>query len=142
MDMNKLTLKSQEALSKAQASALEYGHQQMDGEHLLLALTRQEEGLFPKILEKMGIQSNQVADRLEHELARLPRVSGSSDTSGDKIYVTQRLNSLLIDSEKEAKKLKDEYVSVEHLLLAFLAEGNKTQAGKILEEFQVTKDAF
>ncbi|MDD5217526.1 MAG: ATP-dependent chaperone ClpB [Candidatus Omnitrophica bacterium] len=139
MDLNKFTLKSQEAIQQAQSKAIEFGHLEADGEHLLTALLEQEDGLVPRLLQKMDVPFNSFHHRLEEELNRLPRVSGPGIEPG-KVYVTNRLNNLLLKAQEEAKRLKDEYVSVEHLFMAFCDEGAKTISGKILKEFGITKD--
>jgi ATP-dependent Clp protease ATP-binding subunit ClpB len=139
MDMNKFTLKSQEALQAAHTKAIRFGHQEVDGEHLLLALMEQSEGLIPRLLRRMDAPVDQMLERLERELSRKPRVSGPGSEPG-RVYITQRLNSLLVKAEDEARKLKDEYVSAEHILLAFTDEEQKTPAGAILREFNITRD--
>ncbi len=140
MDMNKLTLKSQEALQAAQTKAVRFGHVEVDGEHLLLALLEQGDGLVPRLLKKMDAPVEGIKKRLEDELGKKPRVSGPGIEPG-KVYVTQRLNKLLAKAEEEAQRLKDEYVSVEHVLLAFIDEGASTPSGRVLKEFGVGKDA-
>src|SRR4051812_38445073 len=122
MDINKLTQKSQEALQSAQTKALRYGNQEADGEHLLLALLEQPEGLVPRLLARMEAPTEALKAEVERELSRRPKVSGPGAEAG-KIYLTQRLQQILIRAEDEAKRLKDEYVSVEHLLLAMLDDG-------------------
>src|SRR4051812_4536278 len=117
MDVNRFTEKLQEAIRSAQGKAVRYGHQQIDVEHLLKALLEQEGGLAPSILAKAGIPVEQLDRRLETDLDRMPKVSGPSG-GPDQVYVTGRLNRLMANAEDEAKKLKDEYVSVEHVLLA------------------------
>ncbi|MBW1998177.1 MAG: ATP-dependent chaperone ClpB [Deltaproteobacteria bacterium] len=139
MDLNKFTIKSQEALQAAQTKAIRYGHQEVDGEHLLLALVEQPEGLIPKLLQRMEISPESVKERLEQELDKKPRVSGPGLEPG-KVYITQRMNKLLVKAQEEAEKLKDEYVSVEHLFLAFIEEGGSTPAGRILQEFNITRE--
>ncbi len=139
MDVSKFTIKSQEALQSAQNIAIRYNHQEVDGEHLFLALLEQEEGLVPKIIEKIGAPVAQIKERAIQELEKKPRVSGPGTEAG-KIYITQRLNRLLLNAQNEAKNLKDEYVSVEHLLLAFAGEGSSTPTGKILQDFGVTRE--
>ena len=119
MDINRLTQKSQEALQSAQTKALRYGHQEVDGEHLLLALLEQPEGLVPRLLSRMEVPVDPLKAEVERELARRPKVSGPGAEAG-KIYLTQRLQQILLRAEDEAKRLKDEYVSVEHLWLALL----------------------
>ena len=141
MDPNKLTQKSQEALHAAQTKALRYGHQEVDGEHLFLALLEQPEGLVPRLLSKMGIPVEQLKTEVEDELQKRPRVSGPGTEAG-KIYVTQRLNRLLMKAEEVANRLKDEYVSVEHLVLPLIDEGNATASGRILKSFNVTTEGF
>ena len=131
MDLNRLTQKSQEALSEAQSSALSRGHQAVDGEHLLLALLHQADGLAPRLLARMDVDASALAQETEAELARRPSVSGPGTEAG-KIYLTERLSRLLVQAEKEAKRLKDEYVSVEHLLVAFADEGRATASCKLL----------
>lgn len=141
MDMNKLTIKSQEALQAAQTKAIRYGHMEVDGEHLLLAMLEQSDGLVPRLLKRMEVPVEAVRERLEQELEKKPRVSGPGVESG-KVYVTQRLNRLLIKAEEEAQRLKDEYVSVEHLFIAFIEEGASSPAGRILKEFNINRDIF
>ena len=140
MDMNRLTQKSQEALFQAQNIAIKKGHQEIDNEHLLLALLEQEQGLVPRVLDKMGVNTQSLIDRVEQEISKRPRVSGGGYEQG-KMYVTPRLSHLVIDAEEEAKRLKDDYVSVEHLFSRLIAE-TTTPAGKILATFNVTQDRF
>jgi ATP-dependent Clp protease ATP-binding subunit ClpB len=138
MDINRLTEKAQEALRAAQSEATRLGHQQIDVEHLLLALLDQEGGLARSILDKSGVDADQVRERVETELARLPKVSSTTGAAGE-VYITGRLNRLLVQAEDEAKQLKDDYVSVEHILLAIVDERSGT-AGRILSELGLTRD--
>jgi ATP-dependent Clp protease ATP-binding subunit ClpB len=133
MDLNRLTQKSQEAFADAQSKAVTYGHVEVDGEHLLWALVNQADGLVPRLLQRMDIRPEQIGKEIEGELERRPRVSGPGVEPG-KIYVSQRLSRILVEAESEAKRLKDEYVSVEHLLMALVSEGEKTPAGRILRQ--------
>jgi ATP-dependent Clp protease ATP-binding subunit ClpB len=141
MDPNRLTQKSQEALHDAQTKALRFGHTEVDGEHLLLALLDQPEGIAPRLLAQAGADPDRLRTALEAELARHPRVTGPGVNPGE-VRVTQRLSRLLDTAEQEAGRLKDEYVSVEHLLMALLAEGPATAAGRLLQADGVTRDAF
>ena len=141
MDTGKLTQKSQEAMQDAQTKAVRYGHVEIDGEHLLLTLLEQPEGLLPRLLKKMDIHVDSFKARIEHDLEKRPRVSGPGAEPG-KIYVTQRLNKILVRAEDEAKHLKDEYVSVEHLALAMIDEGVSFAAGRTFKEFNVTRERF
>jgi len=137
MDINRFTEKLQEAIRAAQSTAIRYGHQQMDVEHLLAALLEQEGGLATSILGKAGVNAEPLQARLQSELERLPKVSGASG-GPDQVYVTARLNRLLTKAEDEAKKLKDDYISVEHVLLAALDD--RGAGGKLLKEFGLTEE--
>jgi len=139
MDMNAFTQKSQQALSEAQAVAVRLGHQQVDAEHLLLALLQQDQGLVPRLLEKAGYNAASYTAKLEEELARQPRVSGPGSQPGS-IYVTPRLNEALVRAQDLAKSLKDEYVSVEHVFLALLDEPPSTIIGRVNAAFGVDKN--
>jgi ATP-dependent Clp protease ATP-binding subunit ClpB len=137
MDMNKLTQKSQEALHEAQTLALRLGQSEVDGEHLLLALLDQPDGLAGRLIPDGGA----LRTELERDLQARPRVSGPGASPGQ-VFVTQRLARLLDTAEREAKRLKDEYVSVEHLILALAEEGSSTAAGRKLKEHGVTRESF
>ena len=141
MDLNDLTQKSQEALHDAQTIALRYGHTEVDGEHLLLALLNQRDGIATRLLADAGADPDRLRTAPEAELARRPRVSGPGVAPGQ-IQITQRLSRLLDTAKQEADRLKDDYVSVEHLVLAFLDEGTTTPAGRLLQAEGVTKDRF
>lgn len=141
MDMNKLTQKSQEAVFDAQNIAIRHGHQEVSVEHLLLALLTQENGLIPKLLERMNIPPDSLRNSIEQELNKRPRVSGAGQETG-KIYISQGLSKLLVEAEKSADQLKDDYVSVEHLFLAILSNDKSAAAGKILATFGLTCDGF
>src|SRR2546427_2966688 len=141
MDLNRLTQKSQQAVQEAQSKALRYGHVEIDGENLLLALLEQQDGLLPRLLARMEVPVASLQGALEQSLERRPRVSGPGVEAG-KIYVTQRLQKLFVQAEDEAKRLKDEYVSVEHITLALIDEGTSTVAGRLLQQFHVTRDNF
>ncbi len=135
MDMNKLTRKSQEALAAAQATASEYNHQQVDAEHLLLALIKDNGGLIPQLLKKMDINADMLEKSVEEELAKIPRVTGGGVEQG-KIYITNRLENVFTKAGELAKNLKDEYISVEHLFMAMI------NISKSLKEFNVTEEKF
>jgi ATP-dependent Clp protease ATP-binding subunit ClpB len=99
MDFNKMTQKTQEALHQAQSTALRYGHQEVDGEHLLLALLEQADGLVPRLFNKMDVPVENLKTEVEAELQKRPSISGPGTEAG-KIYVTQRLNRVLIKAEE------------------------------------------
>ena len=141
MDLEKLTQKSREALSTAQETAAQHGHTEVDAEHLAHALLAQEGGLALRLFEKMGVTIEPFRKRLEAELQRRPRVSGPGREAG-KVYITARLEQLLVRAQEATKQFKDEYVSVEHLMLALLAEPSSSGVGKVFAEFQVTTDRF
>jgi len=125
---DKFTVSSQESLQSANRIALEKGQQQIDVEHLLLAMLRHESGLASSILEKLGARPDRVEQELEQALERIPKVQG---ISSDQMYITPRLNQLLEQAQNEAERMQDQYVSAEHLLLAMAAD--KGDAGKILK---------
>lgn len=139
MDMNRMTEKTRDAIQSAQNSAVRFGHVEVDGEHLLLALLEQEGGLVSRLLQRLEIESGDLIAALRNELQKVPSVSGPGVEPG-KIYVTQRFNRLLIQAEAEAKRLKDDFVSVEHLLLVLADEGAKTAAGRLLQRFNLERD--
>jgi ATP-dependent Clp protease ATP-binding subunit ClpB len=137
MDFNRFTEKLQEAVRAAQSLATTNGNQQVEVEHLLLALLEQPGGLAPSILNKADVKVDTLRSRLQQEVDRLPKVSGTSN-GPDQVYVTQRLTKLLTQAEEEAKRLKDEFTSIEHVLLA--ATDDNGAAGKIFREFGVTRE--
>ena len=141
MDTGSLTEKSREALQEAQNVATRMGHTEVDGEHLLLALVDQQEGLVPRLLEQAGANVDALRSDLERELSRRPKVSGPGATPGQ-VMITQRLAKLLDAAEREAKRLKDSYVSVEHLVMALSEEGSTSAAGRVLTSHGVTREAF
>ena len=134
MNLNKFTLKSQEALENAQTSAMEFNHPQIEPEHLLLSLITQEEGLVRNILFKLEANPDAVETRIREVLSGMPRVSGQS-----RVYLSPDLSHILDAAQKEASRMKDEYVTVEHLLLALSTE-KSSRASEILNSFGVTKD--
>jgi ATP-dependent Clp protease ATP-binding subunit ClpB len=137
MDFNRFTEKLQEAIRSAQSLASQRGQQQLDVDHLLLALLEQPSGLAPSILLKAGVNPEILHRRLIQDLDKLPRVSGTA-TGIDQIYVTPRLQALLTAAEGEAKRLKDEYVSVEHILLAATDERSFKDLGLTRERLMKT----
>ena len=136
MNLERFTDKSKEAVQEAQLVVTRFNHQEMNPEHVLLALISQKEGIVSRILERMGKDPRMIQGRLEGYLAGLPKVY-SHGTS--QIYATQRLNRLFLQSEKEAKELKDDFISTEHIFLAVLAESPKGEGTKILESFGISE---
>lgn len=140
MNTNKLTQKSQEAIQNAQTTAVRFGHMEIDIEHLLHALLAQQGGLIPRIFQKMDIPIDSFTSSLETELSKRPRISGPGAEHG-KVFVTQRLNQMMVKAEDEAHRLKDEYISVEHLVLAMLEE-NGTPLARLFSTFGLARDRF
>src|SRR5262252_6581458 len=117
MQLEKLTIKSQEALQEAQRIARNYSHQEVDGEHLMLALLGQSESLIPDLLEKIGIAPAKLRPNLERELERRHKVQDITSTD---LFLSSSMKKVLDSAQAEAGKLKDEYISTEHLLLGLL----------------------
>jgi ATP-dependent Clp protease ATP-binding subunit ClpB len=141
MDLQKFTQKSQEALQDAQAHAVRRGNTEVDLEHLMISLLQQQGGLIARLFSKMEIPVEGFVTALEQDLAKRPKVSGPGIEAG-KVYLTQRLGQVCIKAEDEAKRLKDEYVSVEHLFLAALDGEAKTPFGAICKTFNLTREKF
>ncbi len=114
MNMNQFTQKSVEAIQRAQQIAVEYGHQQVDQEHLILALTEDNASLIPQLLEKCGVSASSLRAAVEEAAGRIARVSGPG-READKVYISPDLEKALVEAEGRAKQMKDEYLSVEHL---------------------------
>ncbi|HYB43660.1 MAG TPA: Clp protease N-terminal domain-containing protein, partial [Candidatus Methylomirabilis sp.] len=117
MDPNRLTEKAQDAIRQAQSLAQSHGHPQIEAEHLAVALLTQDVGVASRVVEKAGGSPAALVQRLQQALGRLPRISGPAGAAGQ-VYVAPRVNDILNAAEAEARRMKDEYVSVEHLLLA------------------------
>ncbi len=141
MDINKMTMKSQEALQTAQNIAVQRGHQEIGTEHLMIALLANETDLIPRLFNNMNIPIGTIKDRLDRIIASFPRVSGPGMTP-ETFYVSQELSQILVIAEEEMKALKDEYLSVEHIVLAILKKGASTKVGKIFVDIGLTRDRF
>lgn len=135
MNIQKFTQKSVEAINACEKLAYDYGNQEIEQEHLLVALMQQEDGLIPKLIEKMDIQRQHFEDNALRKLEARVKVSGGQ------IYVGQNLNNVLIHAEDEAKQMGDEYVSVEHLFLALLKYPNKAMK-ELFKEYGITRERF
>ena len=136
MRLDKLTIKSQEALQEAQHLAEKYENQQIEPEHLLASILRHDSGIAAPLLKKLGADPGFILSRLETALQKLPKISGAVD-----IYISPRTKKVLESSLKEAQRLNDEYVSIEHLLIA-IAEERGSEAANILSSLGVTRDAI
>lgn len=140
MDAQKLTQKSLEAIQQAQNNAIENSHMQIEEEHLAAALLRQENGLIPQLLHKMGKDETAVLAAVQEKLAKLPSVTGPG-REPDKIYVSQDVDAVLTAAEREAERMKDAYVSVEHIFLAMLNKPNAAMQ-EVFRRFQLERNAF
>jgi len=134
MRWDKFTVMSQEAFQAAQAKAEKMSHQEVRPEHLLLSFLEQEENIVNAVLAKLGVNPQKIREALEKELGKLPQISGGE------VYLGSALRQVMNEAQKEADKLKDEYISTEHLLLAMLKDGGG-EAGLILAENGVRQDA-
>jgi ATP-dependent Clp protease ATP-binding subunit ClpB len=137
MQLEKFTMKSQEALQEAQRLAQSKGHQQIEPEHLLKTLLSQPEGIVPSVLRKMGVEIQAIKAEVDETVNNLPQVSGA----GLQVYISSTLNQILEKAFAIADKMKDEYVSQEHLVLAIL-DVSHTKAGQALTGHGVNKDTF
>ena len=140
MNTNQYTQKTLEALQAAQQLAVEYQHNALEPEHLLHALASQEQGLIPQLLQKLNVDPGSFAAAVAEKLSALPRVSGSG-RDPDKVYISQATDKVLSAATREAKAMKDEYVSVEHVFLGLLDEQNQNTAD-LFRAFNIRKDAF
>ncbi|MCX6117261.1 MAG: ATP-dependent chaperone ClpB [Proteobacteria bacterium] len=141
MDMQKLTQKSQESISNAQKFAIELGHADVDVEHLAYSLIVQNDGLISKLVHKMSIDVERLTKALKGEAERKPKLSGPG-YDPNRIFLTSRLSKVIVDAEKEANRLKDEYVSVEHLWLEILKTSVSSSLGKIFDQFKMSRQNF
>ena len=139
MDLRKFTEKSQQAVVDAQSIASAMRHQSVDVEHLTLALLRQEGGLAPRLLEKMGVSPKAYDEPITAELKKRPAVSGPGADSGQ-MGITQRLNRLLMNAHESAVRMRDEYVSVEHILCEVADEPASTEVGRVNKAMNITKN--
>lgn len=135
MNINKFTQKSLQAVQQCEKTAMEYGNQEIEQEHLMYALLTQEDSLILKLMQKMGLDGSAVINRVEEALRKLVKVQGGQQRIG------QHLNNALVYAEDEAKQMGDEYVSVEHLFLAILKYANK-EMKSIFREFGISREGF
>jgi ATP-dependent Clp protease ATP-binding subunit ClpC len=136
MRFDKFTQKAQDALSSAEEFLDEYNHQELDVEHIFIALLRQEDGLVPKILQRVDVMPDVVRRRLENSLEKRPKLYGGAAAQ---IYITPRTKKMLALARAEAERIGDEYVGSEHMLLA-ISEEREGETAKVLREFAITKE--
>ena len=140
MNTNQYTQKTLEALQAAQQLAVEYQHNALEPEHLLHALATQEQGLIPQLLQKLNVDAGSFSAAVAEKLSAMPRVSGSG-RDPDKVYISQATDKVLSAAAREAKAMKDDYVSVEHVFLALLDEQTQNTS-ELFRAFGITKDKF
>ncbi|NLY71187.1 MAG: ATP-dependent chaperone ClpB [Clostridiales bacterium] len=137
MNLDKMTEKAQRAILDCQNIAIEEGNQQIDGEHLHLALVLQHDGLIPQLLEQMDVNKDSLITDLRHEISKFPKVQAA----GSSMYATMRFNQLLVKADKLAADFKDDYIGVEHLYLALLDEKN-TPSANLFRKYGITREGF
>ena len=140
MNTSQYTQKTLEALQAAQQLAVEYQHNALEPEHLLHALATQEQGLIPQLLQKLNVDAGSFSAAVAEKLSAMPRVSGSG-RDPDKVYISQATDKVLSAAAREAKAMKDDYVSVEHVFLALLDEQTQNTS-ELFRAFSITKDKF
>ena len=141
MDINRFTEKSREALTTAQGLAAQYGHQEVDAEHLALALVNQEDGFVPRVLERAGVAPKALVTALEAALKKRPSVRGPGAEMGT-ITISQRVAKAIANAEALAKRLRDEYVSVEHIFAELLREPASTGLGQVAADAGLSAEKF
>jgi ATP-dependent Clp protease ATP-binding subunit ClpB len=139
MNIDKMTLRVQQALNDANVTAVKFNHQQIDLIHLFSALVEQDDGLVPNIFTKMGVAIKNIKDSIKNELDSMPKVLGEGVGN---VYITRKVEEVLIKAEEISKQFEDSYVSVEHLMLAIIEVDKNGQVSKILKQYNVTKDSF
>ena len=140
MNAQKFTQKSMEILQDAQNLSVERSNTQVEQLHLLLALLTQQDGLIPQLMDKMGMDKASLTARAENQVDALPRATGGGRESG-KIYISQQLEQALVQAEREADRMKDEYVSVEHIMLAVINKPSR-QVQEVLRRFGIDGNKF
>ena len=140
MNAEKFTQKSLEAIKMAQSIVIEYQNMQIDQQHLMAALLKQPEGLVPKLLKKMHVSPEELLQACEQEIARIPKVSGPGRDM-ERVYVSQAVDAVLTEAEQQAAYMKDEFVSVEHIMLAMIDKANGPMK-RIFERMGIGKQAF
>ena len=140
MNIEQMTQKTREALQAAQRIAVEYSNNAVEQEHLLAALAQQQDGLIPQMLQTLGVDANAFANAALQKVEALPRVTGSG-RDPEKIYISGDLDRALNAAEQQAKQMKDEYISVEHVFLGILQRPGK-DASEIFKTFGITTEKF
>ena len=141
MNVDKMTIRVQQALNDANLIAVKYNHQQIEVIHLFAALVEQEDGLIPNILTKMNVDVRGLKSTLNRTLDNMPKVLGEGANSSG-VYITRKVEEVLIKAEELAKKFEDSYISVEHLMLAILDKEKSGAVGDILKSYSITEKNF
>ncbi|MBX7310346.1 ATP-dependent chaperone ClpB [Clostridium chauvoei] len=141
MNIEKMTLRVQQALNDASLTAVKYNHQQVEVIHLFSALVEQEDGLIPNILTKMGIQVKALKNEINKNLDNMPKVLGEGDNSSG-VYATRQIEEVLVKAEEISKRFEDSYISVEHVMLAIIEVDKNGPTKKLLDKFNINKDNF
>jgi len=139
MNLQKFTQKSIDAIQAAQSLVIEYGNQQLEQSHLFLALIKQENGLIGELVKNIGLSVDELAYALEKSVHRIPKVQSS--TQAEKIYISRDVESALEDAEKQAEKMRDEFISVEHIMLGLISKPDAS-VKEILSQYRITKEIF
>ncbi|NFT08396.1 ATP-dependent chaperone ClpB [Clostridium botulinum] len=141
MNIEKITLRVQQALSDANVIAVKYNHQQIDVIHVFSALVNQEDGLVPNIFTKMEIQVKSLKDDLDRVIDSMPKVLGEGASNAG-VYITRKVDEVLIKAEEISKQFEDSYISVEHLMLAIMDVEKNGEVAKLLNKYNITRDKF
>ena len=139
MDVERMTLRVQNALNEANLIAVKNSNQQMDVIHLFLSLVEQQDGLIPNIFTKMGVQVKALENTINKAISALPKVTSNTETN---VYITNKIQQVLIKSDEISKKFEDSYISVEHLMLAIMEVDKNGTVGEILRSYGITEDKF
>ena len=140
MNAQKFTQKSLEAVQSAQDTAIEYQNNAIEPEHLVYALLNQENGLIPQLMTKMNVEAQALSNSVLAVISAMPKVTGSGRQSGT-VYISQAADRMLVDAEKQAQGMKDEYVSVEHIFLAVL-DNPTAKLKETFSVFSIDKNKF
>ena len=140
MNTNQFTQKTMEALQAAQRLAIEYSNQALEQEHMLVALTQQQDGLIPQLLTKMNVDPGTFETAAAEKVSQLPHLTGSG-RDPDKVYISNELDQALTAAEKQAQQMKDEYISVEHVFMGMLQRPGRV-AGELFKQFGITPEKF
>ncbi|MGG7096935.1 ATP-dependent chaperone ClpB [Clostridium sardiniense] len=141
MDVERMTLRVQNALNEANLIAVKNNNQQMDVIHLFLSLVEQQDGLIPNIFTKMGVPVKALENTINQSIGLLPKVTSTSDAESS-VYITKKIQQVLIKADEISKKFEDSYISVEHLMLAIMEVDKDGTVGKILRTYDITEDRF